>query len=138
MDWKYIKNIARKSIIEKCPNLPKEIVEEFLNITFIRSAWIKYGDNKELYIIGIAEGKYDFYYIGCNENYEIQLISCALEIQINKERDNDSIPPFIKDFKEWSKESNRVWKLIKKNVKDYFKENSQDKLLYFQDHILSK
>ena len=87
--------------------------------------------NKDLYILGIAEGKYDFYYVGCDNDYNIQLISCALSIKKNKDRDRDYMPPFESDFKEWSKKSNKLWKQITKNVKKYFKDNPQDKLLYF-------
>lgn len=137
MDWNYVEDLLRKSIIERCPNLPKEIVEEFLDLTFIRSHWAIYGNNIDIYILGIAQNKYDYYYVGCDENYEIKLISCALEIKRNKERDNDFIPPFIEDFKSWCKESDRIWKIIRKNLKEYFKKNKHDKLLYFQDHILS-
>lgn len=137
MDWNYIENCLREEIQRKCPKLSKEIIEEYLDFTFFRASWIIYGNNQNLYILGIAQGKYDFYYLGCDDNYEIKLISCALEIKKDKERENDYIPKFDEDFKKWSKESNRIWKLIRKNIKEYFKNNKQDKLLYFQDHILS-
>ena len=137
MDWNYIEDCLRKEIQRKCPKLSKEIIEEYLNFTFFRASWITYENNKDLYIIGIAEGKYDFYYVGFNDNFEIKLISCALQIECNKNRDNDYVPKFDTDFKKWSKESNRIWKIIRKNIKEYFKNNKQDKLLYFQDHILT-
>lgn len=137
MDWNYIENCLREEIQRKCPKLSKEIIEEYLKFTFCYAPWVKYGDNKNLYILGLAQGKYDFYYLGCDDNYEIKLISCALQIEKDKERENDYLPKFDEDFKKWSKESNRIWKIIRKNIKEYFKNNKQDKLLYFQDHILS-
>jgi len=137
MDWNYIEDCLRKEIQSRCPNLPKEIIEEYLKFTFCYAPWVKYGNNQNLYILGLAQGKYDFYYLGCNDNYEIKLISCALQIEKDKERENDYLPKFDEDFKKWSKESNRIWKIIRKNIKEYFKNNKQDKLLYFQDHILS-
>lgn len=137
MDYNYLENCIREEIQRKCPKLSKEIIEEYLDFTFFRASWIIYGNNQNLYILGLAQGKYDFYYLGCDDNYEIKLISCALEIKKDKERENDYIPKFDEDFKKWSKESNRIWKLIRKNIKEYFKNNKQDKLLYFQDHILS-
>lgn len=137
MDWNYIEDCLRKEIQRRCPILPKEIIEEYLNFTFCYAPWVKYGNNQNLYILGLAQGKYDFYYLGCNDNYEIKLISCALQIEKDKEKENDYLPKFDEDFKKWSKESNRIWKIIRKNIKEYFKNNKQDKLLYFQDHILS-
>jgi len=137
MDYNYLENCIKEEIQRKCPKLSKEIIEEYLDFTFFRASWIIYGNNQNLYILGLAQGKYDFYYLGCDDNYEIKLISCALEIKKDKERENDYIPKFDEDFKKWSKESNRIWKLIRKNIKEYFKNNKQDKLLYFQDHILS-
>jgi hypothetical protein len=137
MDYNYLENCIREEIKRKCPQLPQEIIEEYLNFTFFCANWVKYGDNQSLYILGIAQGKYDFYYFGCDDNYDIKLISCALEIKKDKERENDYIPKFDTNFKKWCKDSNQIWKLIRKNIKDYFKNNKQDKLLYFQDHILS-
>ena len=131
MDYNYVENLIREDIKNKCPQLTNEIIEEYLDLTFWGANWVTYGDNKDLYILGIAEGKYDFYYVGCDNDYNIQLISCALSIKKNKDRDRDYIPSFESDFKEWSKKSNKLWKQITKNVKKYFKDNPQDKLLYF-------
>jgi len=137
MDLFYLEKTVKQSIQKQCPKLPKQIIDEFVTITFWGAPWIIYGDNQELYILGISESKYDFYYFGCTENLEIKLISCALNITKNKERINDYLPKFDEDFKKWSKDSKVIWKTIRKNIKEYFKKNKQDKLLYFQDHILS-
>lgn len=136
MDYNYIENLIREEIKEKCPNLSNEIVEEFLDFTFFRNPWVTYGNNEDLYILGIAKGKYDFYYLGCTQDFEIKLISCALDIKRNRKRDNDYITTFNTDFKLWSKEADNNWKKIRKNIKEYFKNHKEDKLLYFQDHIL--
>ena len=105
MDYNYVENLIREDIKNKCPQLTNEIIEEYLDLTFWGANWVTYGDNKDLYILGIAEGKYDFYYVGCDNDYNIQLISCALSIKKNKDRDRDYIPPFESDFKEWSKKA---------------------------------
>lgn len=87
MDYNYLENCIREEIQRICPDLPKEIIEEFFKFTFWYAPWVKYGNNQNLYILGLAQGKYDFYYLGCDDNYEIKLISCALQIEkIKKEK----------------------------------------------------
>ena len=94
MDYNYVENLIREDIKNKCPQLTNEIIEEYLDLTFFRSSWVTYGDNKDIYLVGIAEGKYDFYYVGFDDNQNLKLISCALDIKPNKKRDNDFIPKF--------------------------------------------
>lgn len=60
MDYNYLENCIREEIKRKCPQLSQEIIEEYLNFTFFCANWVKYGDNQSLYILGIAQGKYDF------------------------------------------------------------------------------
>ena len=136
MDWNWIIGELKKDIKKECPQLTDEIINEFIYLTFWGANWATYGNNKEIYILGLAETKYDFYYVGCNEKYEIQLISCALEVKKNKERGLDFITIINKDVKLWSKESDDNWRIIRKNIKEYFGNHQNEKLIYFQDHIL--
>ena len=94
MDYNYVENLIREDIKNKCPQLTNEIIEEYLDLTFFRSSWVTYGDNKDIYLVGIAEGKYDFYYVGFDDNQNLKLISCTLDIKPNKKRDNDFISKF--------------------------------------------
>lgn len=123
MDLNYLINKIKNEIQKECPQLTKDIIDEFVHLTFWGANWTNYGDNQDIYILGLAETKYDFYYVGCNENYEIQLISCALEVKKNKERENDYL--------------NNNWRTIRNNVKEYFKNHKEEKLIYFKDHILT-
>lgn len=84
MDYNCVENLIREDIKNKCPQLTNEIIEEYLDLTFFRSSWVTYGDNKDIYLVGIAEGKYDFYYVGFDDNQNLELISCALDIKPNK------------------------------------------------------
>ena len=136
MDIKWLKNEIKQEIQQKCPQLTEEIIDEFIYLTFWGANWATYGDNKEIYILGLAETKYDFYYVGCNENYEIQLISCALEVKKNKERDLDYITTINTDFKLFSKEADNNWRTIRNNIKEYFENHKDEKLIYFSDHVL--
>lgn len=136
MDWFYLENCFREDLKRKCPQLPNEIVEEYINLTFFGATWVTYGDNKDIYLLGLAENKYDFYYMGCNDQYEIELISCALDVKKNKERENEYITKFNEDFNLYSKRATKIWKTIRKNIKQYFKTHKEDKLIYFRDHLL--
>lgn len=138
MDYNYVEGLIKEDIRNKCPQLSNEIIEEYLNFTFFRAAWVTYGNNKDLYIIGIAENKYDFYYVGFNDNYNIELISCTLCIECNNNRDYDYIVKFDKDnFDNCQKEHDRIWRIIRNNIKIYFDKNQNDKLIYFEDRICS-
>lgn len=136
MDWNYIEKLFREDIKRKCPQLSDEIVEEYIKLTFFGATWVTYGNNKDIYLLGIAENNNDFYYMGCNDNYEIELISCALDVKKNKERENEYITKFNEDFNLYSKRATKIWKTIRKNIKEYFKTHKEDKLIYFRDHLL--
>lgn len=135
MDYNYVEGLIKETIKNKCPQLPNEIIEEYLNFTFFRAAWVTYVNNKDLYLIGIAEGKYDFYYVGIDDNYNIELISCALHIERNEDRSHDYIVKFDND--NWQEEYDRIWKTIRNNIKIYFDKNINEKLIYFQDRVCS-
>ena len=137
MDYNYVENLIREDIKNKCPQLTNEIIEEYLDLTFFRSSWVTYGDNKDIYLVGIAEGKYDFYYVGFDDNQNLELISCALDIKPNKKRDNDFIPKFNRDFQSWCDEGDRIWKIYRDKIKNYFEKHPQEKLIYFQDRVCS-
>ena len=136
MDWNWLIGKFKEDIRKDCPQLTDKIIEEYVYLTFWGANWATYSDNKEIYILGLAETKYDFYYVGCNENYEIQLISCALEVKKNKKRDLDYITTFNTDFKLWSEEADNNWRTIRNNIKEYFENHKNEKLIYFSDHIL--
>lgn len=131
MDFNYIKNLLRKDIKSKSNHLSNEIVDEYLNLTFFRSSWIIYND-KAYYLIGIAEGKYDFYWICLDENDDIQLISCAISLNKNKEKDDD----FSYFTNEHHKEADYRWRKVREKIKNYFNNNPNDKIIYFEDHVL--
>lgn len=137
MDYNYVENLLREDIRRHCPQLPNEIIDEYLNFTFFRAAWVIYNDNKDLYLVGIAEGKYDFYYVGIDDNWKVTLISCALQIERNRDRDNDFIPKFNENFQNWCDEGDCIWKVIRNNIKFYFEKHPQEKLIYFQDRVCS-
>ena len=135
MDLNYIENLYREDIKRKCPQLPDKIIEEYITLTFFSAAWATYEDNKDIYILGIVENKHNFYYIGCNEQFNIELISCSLDVKKNEIRNNDYIVPFNENFKLYSKESNKILNTIKKNIKEYLKTHKEDKLIYFRNNV---
>lgn len=140
MDLNYVRDKMKAHLQEKCPKVPDEILEEFLDLTFWFAHWATYGDNQDIYIIGLAENKYDFYYVGCDDNYEIHLISCALEVKRNEKRECDFITKFNRfniDLEIRNREADCIWQKIRDNLKSYFEKNPQDKLLYFNDRLLS-
>ena len=137
MDFNGIIKDLKEDIRKRNPQIPEKIIEEYINLIFWGAKWATYCGNKEIYILGIAESKYDFYYVGCNENYEIELISCALEVKKNKERENDYITKFQDNSKRYSKECDNIWRIIRKNIKEYFENNKQYKLLEWIDYVLN-
>ena len=137
MDYNYVKNLLREDIRRHCQQLSNEIIDEYINLTFFRAAWVTYNGNKDLYLVGIAEGKYDFYYVGIDDNQNLELISCALDIKPNRNRDNDFMPKFSRDFQSWCDEGDRIWKIYRNKLKNYFDNHPKDKLIYFQDRVCS-
>lgn len=135
MDYNYVENLLKENIKRRCPQLPIEIINEYLDFTFFRAAWVTYGNNKDLCIIGIAETKHDFYYVGFDNDWKVKLISCALQIKRNEDRNNDLVIKFDKD--NWEEEADCTWKVIRNNVKFYFKNHPEEKLIYFEDRICS-
>lgn len=137
MDYNYVENLLREDIRKHCPQLPNEIIEEYVDLTFFRASWVTYGGNKDIYLVGIAEGKYDFYYVGFDNNWKVKLVSCALQIERNKDRDNDYVPKFNEDFQKWCDEGDCIWRVLRNNLKFYFEKHPQEKLIYFQDRVCS-
>ena len=84
----------------------------------------------------ITASKYDFYYIGFNDNYDDDIIltaSCALEFKKDKERDDDLIIHWGSGNEE--KEQDR-WRNIRKKLIEYLDKNKDEHLIYCQDIVL--
>ena len=60
-----------------------------------------------------------------------------IDIKPNKKRDNDFIPKFNRDFQSWCDEGDRIWKIYRDKIKNYFEKHPQEKLIYFQDRVCS-
>lgn len=132
MDWNYVRKLAREDITKQCPQLPDKIVDEYLDLTFFRSNWVNYCNEQKMYIIGIVESRYDFYYIGFDDSDNIRLASSALEFRINEDRNYD----FIIDYSNPENGEER-WRTIRKKLNDYLESYPDNKLIYFQDIVLS-
>lgn len=136
MDLGYIYDIVKRDIKKECPQLPIEIIDEFLDLTFFRANWVTFCNKYSMYIIGIVETEDDFYYIGFNDNYDDDIIltaSCALEFKKDKERDNDLIIHWGSGNEEKEQEH---WRNIRKKLIEYLNENEDYHLIYFQDIAL--
>ena len=47
------------------------------------------------------------------------------------------IPKFNRDFQSWCDEGDRIWKIYRDKIKNYFEKHPQEKLIYFQDRVCS-
>lgn len=135
MKYSAVYQLIKLGIQKLCPQLPEEIVDELLDFTLFRSSWVTYGNDQHLYVLGIVENKYDFYYIGCDDNNEIKTISCALDIKKCKERDNNYLCMWQNNDE--LIESIDRWNLVKRNIEEYLEKFPDDKLIYFQDMTIT-
>jgi hypothetical protein len=133
MDWNYVKNIIKDGIMKQCPQLPVEIINEYLYLTFFRAGWVTFCNKYSMHVIGIVETKDDFYYLGFTDEDNIVTASCALEFKRDKTRDNDLI---IKWGDGNEKTEQEHWRVIRQKVKEYFNENKNEHLIYFSDNVL--
>ena len=136
MDWRYCRELVRKDIIKECPQLPLEIVDEFLDLTLLRANWVTFCNKYSMYILGIVQTKDDFYYIGfseCNGEYIIHSASCALEFKKDTDRDNDFVIHWGSDMQEEEQDN---WRKIRNKLIEYLCENKNETLIYFQDVVL--
>ena len=135
MNYSGVYQSIKLGIQKQCPQLPEEIVDEFLDFTVFRSNWVTYGNDQHLYVLGIVENRYDFYYIGCDDNDEIKTISCALDIKKCKERENNYL--CIWQSGDEFRESIDRWNIVKRNIEEYLEKFPDDKLIYFQDMTIT-
>ena len=127
-----IKENNKKSILVERINtktwsspVPEHIVNDCYKFFFEdESQWKEYFDNEALYVIGLSEDKYDYYWI-CINNKEkkLKFITCAYNID----------KPCERVTKIWSKDERRH---IFNEVKKYFKEHSdKENLIYLDEKI---
>lgn len=133
MDWNYNRNLIKECIIKECPQLPIEIVDEYVDFTFFRAGWVTFCNKYSMHVIGIAESNNDFYYLGFTDEDNILTASCALEFKKDKARDNDLIIHWGSGNE---KEEQDHWRKIRKKVIEYFNENKDEHLIYFSDIVL--
>lgn len=96
-----------------------EIQQSITNELFsICGSWRMYFD-EPVYIIGLSEDKYDFYYIGINnKERKLQFITCLYKLnECNRVS------------KKWSTDEKQ---LITNYVNTYFDEHKNEKLLYLE------
>lgn len=104
--------------------LPTNIINECYKLFFEdESQWKEPHPGRPLYVIGLSENRYDYYWIYINNHKkEIQFISCVYDI------DKPS-----KVIKKWNKDECRN---ILDEVKKYFKEHSdKENLIYLDEKI---
>ena len=107
--------------------VPNDIIDKCYKMLFEDdSQWKEYFDNKALYVIGLSEDKYDYYWV-CINNKErkLKFITCVYNID----------KPCKRVTKKWNKDERRN---ILNEVKRYFKENSlKENLIYLDEKIMN-
>ena len=105
--------------------VPDAIINDCYKFFFKdESQWKEHFDNEAVYVIGLSEDRYDYYWV-CINNKErkLQFISCAYDID----------KPCDRVIKKWNKDERRN---ILKEVKEYFKEHSDtENLIYLDEKI---
>lgn len=107
--------------------VPNGIIDKCYKMLFEdNSQWKEHFDNEALYIIGLSEDKYDYYWV-CINNKErkLKFITCLYSID----------KPCERVTKKWNKDERRN---ILNEVKRYFKENSlKENLIYLDEKIMN-
>jgi len=107
--------------------VPNDIIDECYKMLFEDdSQWKEHFDNEALYVIGLSEDKYDYYWV-CINNKEpkLKFITCVYNID----------KPCKRVTKTWNKDERRN---ILNEVKRYFKENSlKENLIYLDEKIMN-
>ena len=105
--------------------VPDAIINDCYKFFFIdESQWKEHFDNEAVYVIGLSEDKYDYYWV-CINNKErkLQFITCVYNID----------KPCDRVTKKWNKDERQN---ILKEVKEYFKEHSdKENLIYLDEKI---
>ena len=105
--------------------VPEHIINDCYKFFFEdESQWKEHFDNEALYVIGLSEDRYDYYWV-CINNKErtLKFITCVYNID----------KPYDKVIKKWNKDERQN---ILKEVKEYFKEHSdKENLIYLDEKI---
>ena len=105
--------------------VPEHIINDCYKFFFEdESQWKEHFDNEAVYVIGLSEDKYDYYWV-CINNKErkLQFITCVYNID----------KPCDRVIKKWNKDERRN---ILKEIKEYFKEHSDtENLIYLDEKI---
>ena len=105
--------------------VPDAIINDCYKFFFKdKSQWKEHFDNEAVYVIGLSEDRYDYYWV-CINNKErkLQFITCVYNID----------KPCDRVIKKWNKDERQN---ILKEVKEYFKEHSdKENLIYLDEKI---
>ena len=82
--------------------------------------WKENYNGKPFYIIGLSEDRYDYYWICIDEDYNLKFVTCCYKI-------DKPYTHHIKDICE------NDYKLIVNKVKEYFKEHTNENLIYLAE-----
>jgi len=97
-------------------NVPREIVSELFNYVYWFKGWRMYMD-EPIYVIGLSEDKYDFYWVTINnKERKIKFITCLYSLN-EKCKYVD---------KQWSTDEKKD---IKQFVEQYFIEHPRENLI---------
>ena len=123
---KYKKLVEKINTKAWASPVPEHIINDCYKFFFKdESQWKEYFDNEAVYVIGLSEDRYDYYWV-CINNKERKLqffITCTFDI------DN----PCDRVIKKWNKEER---KNILNEVKKYFTEHSdKENLIYLDEKI---
>ena len=105
--------------------VPDAIINDCYKFFFEdESQWKEHFNNEAVYVIGLSEDRYDYYWV-CINNKErkLQFITCVYNID----------KPCDRVIKKWNKDERRN---ILKEIKEYFKEHSDtENLIYLDEKI---
>ena len=121
------KSILTKKINTKAwaSPVPEAIINDCYKFFFEdESQWKEHINNEAVYVIGLSEDRYDYYWV-CINNKErkLQFITCVYNID----------KPCDRVIKKWNKDERQN---ILKEIKEYFKEHSdKENLIYLDEKI---
>lgn len=104
--------------------VPNHIIENCYKIFLNGESQWKYYADEPIYIIGLSEDRYDYYWVGINnKERKLKFINCLYSID----------QPCNKVAKTWNKDE---CKNIIKEVKNYFKTHSDKENIIYLDNKL--
>ena len=107
--------------------VPDAIINDCYKFFFEdESQWKEHFNNEAVYVIGLSEDRYDYYWV-CINNKErtLKFITCVYNID----------KPCDRVIKKWNKDERRN---ILKEIKEYFKEHSDTENLIYLDEKIYK